>query len=143
MRARCCAAALLLLLTACVAQAADSKDATIMQNTAPMPDLLEQTAIPEAMRNYWRQVSGCSCSCKQQQYASSTRLAPPRCSPGSRPTCLANQVSKHLWSWLLEHDYDFFDAAGNVVPPDAPSMVRAASGSDVKCGRFSRNFVSA
>lgn len=51
------------------------------------------------------------------------------------------QVSKHLWSWLLTNDYDFFDAAGNVVPPDAPSMVRAASGSDVKCGRFSRNFI--
>jgi hypothetical protein len=46
-----------------------------------------------------------------------------------------------MWKFLLTHDHDFFDALGNVVPPDASTVAYAASGSAVKCGRFSRNWV--
>lgn len=52
------AACLLLLALAASAQADGSEtvEASIMQTAASMPDLLEQTAISEAMRGYWRQV---------------------------------------------------------------------------------------
>lgn len=52
-----------------------------------------------------------------------------------------NQVARYMWNWLLTNDHDFFDATGNVVPPQSPSVAYAASGLAVKCGRFSRNYV--
>lgn len=50
-------------------------------------------------------------------------------------------VSRFLWDWLLTHDHDYFDAAGNVVAATSPKIATAASGRSVKCGRFSRIWV--
>jgi hypothetical protein len=60
---RLCAACVLLLALAGHATAGSgvsstegSIDASIMATQTPMPDLLEMTAIPEAMKGYWRLV---------------------------------------------------------------------------------------
>lgn len=48
---------LLVALAACAkADVSQTQDASIMATFEPLPDLLEQTAISEAMKGYWRQV---------------------------------------------------------------------------------------
>jgi hypothetical protein len=83
-----------------------SVDASIMVTRTPMPDLLEMTAIPEAMKGYWR------------------------------------MVGQYMWNQLMTMDHDYFDALGHVVPHGSPDVAYVASGTNVKCGRFARAWVS-
>jgi hypothetical protein len=49
-------AILLLVVLADKVDGSQGQDASIMATFEPLPDLLEQTAISEAMKGYWRQV---------------------------------------------------------------------------------------
>lgn len=72
----------------------------------PVPDLLETSSLPTAVKSNWR------------------------------------QVARFMWNWLLTHDHDYYDAAGNVVSSMSATVASAKSGPTVKCGRFARNWVS-